>query len=192
MYPFIRLAWQFFLHRKATSLTVGESHHSNHYCLPWDLDLWLELNNGRTLSIYDMGRLPMAKRSGLLAALRRRGWGLTIAGSSVRYRKRIRVFDKIEMRSRAICADHRFIYLEQSMWVSGTCAGHALYRTAVTNADGIVSTDHILAELGPETTLPETPNWVEAWITAEDLRPWPPMQSNALLKTRKTQATVHF
>ena len=119
----------------------------------------------------------MAKRSGLLATLRRRGWGLTIAGSSVHYRKRIRMFDKIEMYSRAICADHQFIYLEQSMWVRGTCAGHALYRTAVTNADGIVSTDHILAELGPKTTLPKIPNWVEAWITAEDLRPWPPMQS---------------
>ena len=89
MYPFIRLAWQFLLHRNATSLSVGETHHSQHYCLPWDLDLWLELNNGRTLSIYDMGRLPIAKRSGLLAALRRRSWGLTIAGSLVRYRKRI-------------------------------------------------------------------------------------------------------
>ena len=34
MYPFIRLAWQFLLHRNATSLTVGETHHSQHYCLP--------------------------------------------------------------------------------------------------------------------------------------------------------------
>ena len=140
MYPFVRLAWQFCLHRNAASLRVGETHDSTHYCLPWDLDLWLELNNGLTLSIYDMGRLPMAKRSGLIAALKRRRWGLTIAGSSVRYRKRIRVFDKIKMQSRAICADRQFIYLEQSMWVRGICAGHALYRTAVTNSGGIVST----------------------------------------------------
>jgi len=136
MYPFVRLAWQFFIHRKTGKLAIGQTHYSTHYCLPWDLDLWRELNNGRTLSIYDMGRLPMARRSGLLAILKRKGWGLTIAGSSVRYRKRIRVFDKIEMRSRALCADARFMYLEQSMWVKGTCAGHALYRTAVTNADG--------------------------------------------------------
>jgi acyl-CoA thioesterase FadM len=177
MYPFVRLAWQFCLHRNAASLRAGETHDSTHYCLPWDLDLWLELNNGLTLSIYDMGRLPMAKRSGLIAALKRRRWGLTIAGSSVRYRKRIRVFDKIKMQSRAICADRQFIYLEQSMWVRGTCAGHALYRTAVTNSGGIVSTDQVLAELGPDITLPQIPDWVEAWIVAEDLRPWPPMQT---------------
>ena len=115
------------------------------------------------------------------------------------------MFDKIEMYSRAICADHQFIYLEQSMWVRGTCAGHVLYRTAITNADGIVSTDHILAELGLETTLPEIPNWVEAWITAEDLRPWPPMQSysqkilalfsslgNCHLKTQEEDKSVRY
>jgi len=176
MYPFVRLAWQFFIHRKTGKLAIGQTHYSTHYCLPWDLDLWRELNNGRTLSIYDMGRLPMARRSGLLAILKRKGWGLTIAGSSVRYRKRIRVFDKIEMRSRALCADARFMYLEQSMWVKGTCAGHALYRTAVTNADGLVPIENLRAELNPNTPLPPIPEWVAAWITAEDLRPWPPMQ----------------
>jgi len=140
------------------------------------LDLWCELNNGRTLSIYDMGRLPMARRSGLLDILKRKGWGLTIAGNSVRYRKRIRVFDKIEMRSRALCADARCMYVEQSMWVRGTCTGHALYRTAVTNANGILPIEKLRAELNPCTPLPPIPEWVAAWITAEDLRPWPPMQ----------------
>jgi hypothetical protein len=118
----------------------------------------------------------MARRSGLLDILKRKGWGLTIAGSSVRYRKRIRVFDKIDMRSRALCADARFMYVEQSMWVRGTCTGHALYRTAVTNADGIVPISKLRAELNPDTPLPPIPEWVAAWITAEDLRPWPPMQ----------------
>ncbi|MDT2049414.1 MAG: acyl-CoA thioesterase [Planktomarina sp.] len=176
MYPFVRLAWQFFLHRNDPSLMVGDVHTSSHYCLPWDLDVWMELNNGRALSLYDMGRIPMAKRSGLIAALKRRSWGLSVAGSSVRYRKRIRVLDKIEMRSTAICADHRFMYLEQSMWVKGICAGHALYRTVVTDADGIVATSDVLEELGLQGSLPSIPDWVAAWIYAEDLRPWPPMQ----------------
>ena len=62
------------------------------------------------------------------------------------------------------------------MWVHDICAGHALYRTAVTDTDGIVTTDRILKELGPNINLNEIPNWVSAWITAEKLRPWPPMQ----------------
>ena len=60
MYPFFRLAWQFFLNRNGPSLTIGDTHISYHYCLPWDLDLWMELNNGRTLTLYDMGRILCA------------------------------------------------------------------------------------------------------------------------------------
>lgn len=123
-----------------------------------------------------MGRIPMAKRSGLIAALKRRRWGLSVAGSSVRYRKRIRMLDKIEMRSTAICADRRFMYVEQSMWVRGICAGHALYRTVVTDPHGMVPTDDVLKELNLQDSLPSIPDWVAAWIHAEDIRPWPPME----------------
>ncbi|MGB0798551.1 MAG: thioesterase family protein [Planktomarina sp.] len=177
MYPFIRFAWQFFVHRNSPSLKVGEIHVSHHMCMPWDLDFWMELNNGRTLTLYDLGRLPMAKRAGMIAILKRKKWGLTVAGSMVRYRRRIRMFDKIEMRSRALCADGRFMYLEQSMWVRGTCAGHALYRTAVTDKNGIVPTDLVQAEFGSGVELPPIPDWVAAWIKTEDLRPWPPMDA---------------
>ena len=65
LYPFVRLSWQSFLHRKATALQGSETYHSTHYCLPWDLDIWLELNNGCTLSIYDMGRLPIVTTENL-------------------------------------------------------------------------------------------------------------------------------
>lgn len=177
MYPFIRLFWQFFKHRNDAAMDVGDMHVSHHFCLPWDLDMWAELNNGRTLTLYDMGRMPMAKKAGLIDALKRNHWGLTVAGSSVRYRKRIVMFDRIEMRSRAICADARFLYLEQSMWVKGQCAGHALYRTAVTDKNGIVPTDKVLAEILPDGQRPDVPEWVAAWAAAEDKRPWPPMQT---------------
>ena len=64
----------FFLYRKATGVQVGVTHHSTHYCLPCDLDIQLELSNGRALPIYNMDRLPMAKRAGLIATLRRCRW----------------------------------------------------------------------------------------------------------------------
>ena len=64
---------------------------------------------------------------------------MTMAGACVRYR-RIRMFERIEMRSRALCWDDRFIYIEQSMWkTNGDCAGHIVYRGAFVGHDGIVS-----------------------------------------------------
>ena len=175
MYPFARLFWQLFVGRNDQPLGLTDTHVSSHICWPWDLDIWSELNNGRTLSIYDLGRIPLANRVGLTRILRENRWGLTMAGASVRYRRRVRMFDKIEMHSRAVSWDDRFIYLEQSMWVRGEATSHILYRTAVTSRDGIVPTERVIAAFGLTVSRPEMPDWVEAWIAAEAQRPWPPM-----------------
>ncbi|MBQ0749410.1 MAG: acyl-CoA thioesterase, partial [Roseovarius sp.] len=102
MYPVLRLMWQFYLHRKSPRLPLTGTHVSHHICMPWDIDLWRELNNGRTLTIFDLGRIPLAGRVGLIGALKRNRWGLAIAGASVRYRRRITMFERIEMRSRLL------------------------------------------------------------------------------------------
>lgn len=177
MYPFIRMFYQLFRHRNDGPLGVGETHVSHHLCLPWDLDLWNELNNGRTLTLYDMGRIPMSGRMGVTGVLRRNRWGMAVAGASVRYRKRVKGFDRITMRSRLICWDARFFYMEQSMWNSrGDCTSHALYRAALTDRNGLVPPERMVEELSPGAISPTMPDWVANWIGAEDTRPWPPMQ----------------
>lgn len=177
MYPVIRLVWQVLKYRKAPPLPVNGIHVSHHICLPWDIDPWLELNNGRTLTFYDLGRIPAAVRVGLVGALKRNRWGLTMAGASVRYRRRIKTFEVIEMRSRATWWDDKFFYIEQSMWKkNGDCANHIVYRSAVTSKDGIVRPSKVVEAIGADGTPPDPPEWIAAWIKADAVRPWPPMQ----------------
>lgn len=175
MYPVFRLIKEFFVIRNAPKIGLTDTHVSTHICWPWDLDLFMELNNGRTLTLYDLGRLPLAKRAGLVDALRRNGWGLTMAGASVRYRKRVRMFDRITIKSRAVCWDDRFIYLEQSMWRGDVPTSHILYRSAVTSPEGIVEPTKVVEDiLGASSHSPEIPTWIASWVAAEALRPWPP------------------
>ena len=177
MYPYIRMVKELIKYRRAAPLPLTGTHVSVHRCWPWDIDMWAELNNGRTLTLYDLGRIPMARRIGLIGVLRKTGWGLTMAGVSVRYRRRIRTFEKITMKSRAVCWDDRFVYIEQSMWKkNGDCANHALYRAAVTDKAGIVPPARVLEKMGRTDATPPTPDWVRLWIEAEATRPWPPMQ----------------
>ena len=179
MYPIIRMAHAMWRARKAPEMGPFATYVSHHRCWPWDIDMWMELNNGRTLTLYDLGRIPLAQVNGLMDVVRRERWGLTMAGVVVRYRRRIRTFEKFEMRSRLLCWDDRFFYLEQSMWkANGECANHAVYRAAITDKAGIVSSDRVIDAMQiTGITSPDMPDWVVQWIKAEDARPWPPMQA---------------
>ena len=175
MYPIVRAVWQMWKHRTDPPLSPGQSHVSHHWCLPWDLDIFMELNNGRTLTLYDLGRIPAGARLGINRALRENGWGMTMAGVHVRYRRRIRAFERIEMRTRLVTWDERFLYIEQSMWkTNGECANHALYRTATTGPSGIVPSRDFVSAMGHDPEAPTPPDWIARWIEADAARPWPP------------------
>ena len=176
MYPVFRLLFQSRRHRADPALPLTGTHESRHLCWPWDLDIFAELNNGRTLTLYDLGRIPWSRKIGLTETLRRQGWQVAVAGASVRYRKRIRLFDRIDMKTRALGWDGRFFYVEQSMWLpDGACASHILIRSAITDRNGIVAPNRVLEAMGLNLPAPDLPPWVREWIEAERLRPWPPM-----------------
>ena len=177
MYPFARLAWQMWRHRADPPLPLTGTHVSHHLCWPWDLDGFGEMNNGRVLTLMDLGRFTSGGRFGLTGALRRNRWGLAVAGTSVRYRRRITAFARIEMRTRLAGWDDRFFYIVQAFWIGGDCACQALLRTAVTARGRSVPSSEVLAALGRDEEAPVLEDWVRAWIEAEGQRPWPPEPS---------------
>lgn len=177
MYPMIRFRAELRRAARMPRLGLGEAHLSRHRCLPWDIDPWRELNNGRVLTLYDIGRIALFVRTGLDAALRREGWSAAVAGASVRYRRRVRALDRFEMRSICVGRCDRFLYFHQTMWKGEEAASSLLIREAVTReapASGIVPTDAVMEALGESGWRPDLPDWVEAWRRAEGQRPWPP------------------
>lgn len=178
MYPLGRL-WN--TTRKAHKVTKGGERLAldavgeiTFRCRPWDLDMFMEMNNGRVLTLYDLGRFDLSIRSGLWDTLRAQRWGLAVAGSSVRYRKRVRLFDPVLMRTRMVGMDERWLYIAQSMWVRGEPTSSALLRTCITANGRSVPTADVRAALGvPDYALP-VPDWVDDWATADKERPWPP------------------
>ncbi len=174
MFPFLRLITAMSSASRKEKITPTDVSENTFICRPWDMDLFMEMNNGRVLTLYDIGRFVLAVRTGLNKILSKNKWGLVVAGSTVRYRKRVRMFDKVTMRTQIAAYDERWIYITQSMWVGGEPASSVLLRTGITSKGRVVATDKVFEALGLKDWQPNPSPWVAAWIESESLRPWPP------------------
>ncbi len=178
MYPIFRLASSLAKAKYSKHTDFNSPTEISFRCMPWDLDIFLEMNNGRVLTLYDLGRFDLSVKTGFATVLRKNRWGLVVAGSTVRYRKRIKVFDKVTMFTKVAGIDEKWIYIEQSMWVKGQAASSVLLRTGVTEKGKVALTKKVFSEMHLKDWKPSCSNWLESWISSEEIRPWPPSKPN--------------
>ena len=174
MYPFARTLATALTESRKPRLGLYDTHVMPMTCWPLDIDYFFEMNNGRILTLFDIGRTALAIRIGLWDVLKQENWGLVVAGSTVRYRSRIRPMQRFEMRTRFLGFDERFFYLEQAMWRGETCCNHALLRTGVTAKGRLAPVDDVARAMGMGEASRPLPAYAQAWAEADATRPWPP------------------
>lgn len=179
MYPYIRMLSEVIKVRNKPRSGFFDVYENRVRVWPQDIDPWMELNNGRTLTLFDLGRIPFALSCGAARVMSHNGWGLTVAGNSTRYRRRVKLWDLLTIKTRFLGWDERFLYIHQAMWKKDECTSHMLLRSAIVNArrgrSGIVEPAIFAQAMGVTQPSPPLPNWVLAWSKAETERPWPPL-----------------
>ncbi len=179
MYPYLRytksIVDSMLDNKKQGSMSLAQLSEVAIRCSITDLDPMLEMNNGRVLTLYDIGRTDFIIRTGLAKQLFKNRWGMVVAGSTVQYRKRIRWFDKVTIKTQLVGLDEKWLYLEHSMWVKGKPCSSVLLRNGVTQGGKVIEMARVLDALG-ESELVMTPEpWVQEWIEANKDHRWPPM-----------------
>lgn len=172
MYPYLRLFKILIKAKFGASLNVNQESVLKMRVFLGDIDFYPELNNGRHLTLMDMGRLDLAQRTGLLQLAHRQKWGFAVAGASVRYRHRLKAFKCFELHTRIVAIDDRWFYFHQNTIQKGKIHSSALVRAGITSKQGLVPIRKILDALGKPDWNPGMPKWVRAWSEAEELRPW--------------------
>lgn len=134
--------------------------------LPSDLDVLLHMNNGKYLSLLDLGRMDLMLRSGFWATISGHGWYPVVAGQTITYRKSLQLWQRFTLETRVLGLDDRWIYLEQR-FVRGEvlCAGAIVRARFLRKSGGSVSHDELEAALGGFPAELEVPAWVLAWNT---------------------------
>jgi acyl-CoA thioesterase FadM len=137
--------------------------------LPNDLDLNLHMNNGRYLTVMDLGRIDFLIRAGSPRLFLRNRWQPLIGGTIIRYRFGLRAFQRFEVATRILCWDEKWFYFEQRVENSQGVAAIALSKALVHDRTGTVSPDAVLRSVGIAADRPDPALSVSRWLAAEDM-----------------------
>ena len=145
--------------------------------LPTDLDILRHMNNGRYLSLFDLGRWDQLIRTGLFDAMKDRGWYAVVSSETVTFRKSLQLWQRFEVQSRFIGHDDKAIFLEHRAVVDGEVYARAIVRARMLRrTGGTVSNEELFAAVGMPEGLPEIDPWVHDWAAASAL---PPVRTSA-------------
>jgi acyl-CoA thioesterase FadM len=135
---------------------------------PTDVDAFGHLNNGRCLTLMDMGRWDLALRAGWQRAMRARGWRPIVGAASVRFRRELRPFQKCDLVTRMVWWDERSFYFDQRLQRGEVVFARAFIRGVVTQGKQVIRGDEVVKALGQLDPPPPPPDGLLPWI--ESLR----------------------
>lgn len=135
--------------------------------LPTDLDVNGHMNNGRYLTVMDLGRVDLFVRSGLAGAMRRNRWSGVVASMAIRFRRPLDPFRRYELRSRVIGWDDRWFFLEQRFVRGNEAAAHAVVKVQLSSRGGRVAPQTVVDALPHPAAPPPLPPALADWQSAE-------------------------
>lgn len=140
--------------------------------LPTDIDLLRHMNNGRYLSLFDLGRWDLLVRTGLWDVMKRHGWYAVVSSETITFRKSLNLWQRFDVESRMIGHDDKAVYLEHRAVVDGEVFARAIIRARMMKrSGGTLSHDELFAAVGRPEGVPEVEEWVHDWAAASALPP---------------------
>jgi acyl-CoA thioesterase FadM len=140
--------------------------------LPTDIDILRHMNNGRYLSLFDLGRWDLLIRTGLFDAMNERGWYAVVSSETVTFRKSLQLWQRFDVQSRFIGHDDKAVFLEHRAVVDGEIYARVIVRSRMLRrTGGTVSNEELFAAVGKPEGVPEIDPWVHDWAAASALPP---------------------
>jgi acyl-CoA thioesterase FadM len=142
---------------------------------PTDLDVSLHMNNGRYLTLMDIGRLDFMVRTGLWRPLVRNGWTPIASGIAIRFRRELRLFDRVHLETRLLAWSDVTVVMEQVLRFAGgpragQVASRALFKGGLYDrkSKSFLPITRLMKEIGVDVEPPPLTPDVEAFLKADE------------------------
>lgn len=143
---------------------------------PSDLDVNMHMNNGRYLTIMDIGRLDIIARSGMFQKAMKNNFTPVLGSVQMRYRLPLICFQAYDLETQLICWDEKWAYIEQRFIIKNGAKAGAVAAIGLLKA-GFYDTKNKITVL-PEDLFrlieregfksPPMPEHFKAWTKAEE------------------------
>lgn len=156
------------------SISRGEAHPLDQTRFPmrvWptDVDVYGHLNNGRYLTLMDIGRWDLALRTGLVPLAARRRWRPLLGAATLKFRRELRPLALFELATRICCWDDKWFFLEQTFEQQGEQVAWAGVKVVVKQGRRTIAPAEVLRGLGVDSDLsPPPPADLGQWIRAQE------------------------
>lgn len=124
---------------------------------PNDLDFNLHMNNGRYLTIMDLGRLQMMMRSRILGRVLRERWMPVVGAAHFRFRRSLAPFQKFALETQLLSWDEKWVYFEQRFVSRGELIGVGHVKVLIRDREGNIPTRRLLEHMGEGEAQPAGP-----------------------------------
>lgn len=170
-----RALWHlFFVAPRGPRLGVEAVSRSAFRVWPTDLDLLRHMNNGKYLSVMDIGRFDLIQRNGVLAVFRRENWYPVVVGQTISYRKSLNPWKTFTIESRILGFDEQAVYMEQrfvrpdrsgapEIYAKAYVRARILRRSTAQRPGGVVAVDEIIEKTGADRSAFRVPDEILAW-----------------------------
>ncbi|WP_179580972.1 acyl-CoA thioesterase [Glaciibacter psychrotolerans] len=174
---FFRTLLQTFLSRRGPKLGLYDVCRTRFTTLPTDQDILRHMNNGVYLSIMDIARFDMLRRSGVWVIFAQKGWYPVVVSETISFRKSLQIWQRFTIESRILGFDEKAVYVEQrfvrpdadgvpEIYAHGYIRGRFLKRSG-----GVVPINELLDAVGEPPAGVRVPDWLLKWSTDVTLPP---------------------
>ncbi len=176
MHLYLRVLWVFissFFKPKIESIL--ETSVLKFKVLPNDLDFNMHMNNGRYLTIMDLGRFDLVLRAGLIKVMFKQKSVPILGSATIRYRLPLMPFQSYELRTRIVSWDDKWAYLEQRFVIASGPKKDAVAAIALVKGSFFdqkhkktVPTSEVLKLANRHMDAPAMPEHIIEWQRSED------------------------
>lgn len=164
----LRLLWVLLSWRNRGYIDIWKVGRRTFRVWPTDIDIFRHMNNGIYLTLLDVARFDLLKRSGSWAALKRVGIHPVVVAETVSFRKSLTLGQEFDIETAVVGWNDIAFFIEQRFVVGGEIYAKAIVRLRfLKSPKGTPTPLEVIDAMGGwHAPVPVLPKWIGEWESA--------------------------